>query len=88
VGNHCHHRHSYLAWAGESSSSPISSPSPPWDLTPIFLIVYGRSNPGYCLRVVCMFVLGILSLFCGEVILSDCVVFYTPLIMIMFGTSD
>jgi hypothetical protein len=51
-------------------------------------IVCARSNPGYNLSVVCMFVLDNLSLFCGEVILSDCVVFHTPLIMIMFGTCE
>jgi hypothetical protein len=51
-----------------------------FDITP--LIVCGRSNPGYYLIAVCTFVLGTLSLFCGEVILSDCVVFHTPLIMI------
>jgi hypothetical protein len=33
-----------------------------------------------------MFVLGNLPLFCGEVIISDCVVLHTPLLMIMFGT--
>jgi hypothetical protein len=33
-------------------------------------------NSGYCLSVVCMFVLGILS--CGEVIIFDCVVIHTP----------
>jgi hypothetical protein len=30
---------------------------------------------------VCMFVLYILSLFYGDIILSDCVVIYTPLII-------
>jgi hypothetical protein len=52
------------------------------------LIVRGRWKPGYCLSVVCMFVLGILSLFYGEIILSDCVAIYTPLIMIMVGTCE
>jgi hypothetical protein len=45
-------------------------------------------NPGYCLSAVCMLVLGILSLFCGEVILSDCVVIHTLQIMIMFDTCE
>jgi hypothetical protein len=35
-----------------------------------------------------MFVLGNLSLFYGEVILSDCVVSHMPLIMIMFDTCE
>jgi hypothetical protein len=52
------------------------------------LIVCGRSNPEYCLSALCMFVLGNLSLFCGEVILSDCVVSHMPLIMIMFDTCE
>jgi hypothetical protein len=32
------------------------------------LKVCGRSNPGYCVCAVCIFVLGILSIFYGEVI--------------------
>jgi hypothetical protein len=46
------------------------------------LIVCGRSNPGYCVSVVCI------SLFCGEVILADFVVPHMPLIMIMFDTCE
>jgi hypothetical protein len=57
-----------------------------FDIIP--LIVCGRLNPGYCLSFICMFVLGNRSLFCGKVILSDCAVFHTPLIMIMFGTCE
>jgi hypothetical protein len=65
----------------------ISTISPStFDVIP--LIVCGRSNPGYYLVVVCMFVPDDLSLFCGEVVLSDCVVFHTPLIMIMFDTCE
>jgi hypothetical protein len=52
------------------------------------LIVCGRSKPRYYLSVVCIFVLGILSLFCGEVILSDYVVTHTLLIMTIFDTSE
>jgi hypothetical protein len=50
------------------------------------LIVCGISNLGYCLSVVCMFVLGNFSLFCGEYILSNCGVPHMSLIMIMFNT--
>jgi hypothetical protein len=52
------------------------------------LIVCGRSNHEHYSSVVCMFVLGNLSLFCGEVTLSDCIVFHIPLIMMMFGTCE
>jgi hypothetical protein len=52
------------------------------------LIVCGRSNTGYCLSVLCMFVLDNLSLFFGEVILSDCIIPYMKLIMIMFDTCE
>jgi hypothetical protein len=54
----------------------------------ILLIFCGRLNHGYCLSVLCMFVIGILSLFCGEVILSDCFVSHMLLIKIMFDTCE
>jgi hypothetical protein len=69
VGNHCHCLHRLLLGVGRSIFITIFI-----ILNVIPLIVCGRSNPGYSLRAVCMFVLGILSLFCGKVILSDCVV--------------
>jgi hypothetical protein len=70
VGNHRHHRHRLLLGVGGSifitnfiipNISTISTSG--FNVTP--LIVCGRSNPAYCLSVVCMFVLGNLSIFCG-----------------------
>jgi hypothetical protein len=79
----------YSPWPGEDHlHHPQHYHHPHLKTDVIPLIVCGRSNHGYCLSVVCIFVLGILSLFCGEVILSDCVVIHTPLIINMFDTCE
>ena len=52
------------------------------------LIVCDRLNPGYCFSAICMFVIGILSLFGGEIELSDCVVIHMPLIHIIFHRCE
>jgi hypothetical protein len=90
--HHCHHRlllgehlhHMYNTIFIIPNISTISTSR----FDDISLIVCGRSNPGYCISDVCMFVLGNLSLFCGEVILLDCVVPHIPPIMIMFNTCE
>jgi hypothetical protein len=93
VGNRHHHHHRLLLGMGRRIFVAIFTIP---NINTIYtsrsnvipLIVYGRLNPGYCLTIVCMFLLGILSLFCGKVKLSDCVVIHTPLIMIMYDTRE
>jgi hypothetical protein len=87
-GNCCHHCHRILLGIGEHLHHPQHEHHLHLEILRHPLIVSGRSNPGYCLRVVCMFVLANLSFFYGEVILIDCVVPHTPLIMIMFDTFE
>jgi hypothetical protein len=88
VGNRCHHHHRLLLGMGRSISItiPIISTISTSRFDVIPLLICGRLNHEYCLSVVCMFVLGILSLFCSEIIHSNCVVIHTPLIIIIFGT--
>ena len=52
------------------------------------LIVCVELNPGYRFEASCMFVIGTLSLFGGEIIYSDCVVTIMPLVHIMFDTCE
>ena len=52
------------------------------------LIVCVELNPGYRFEASCMFVIGTLSLFGGEIIYSDCVVIIMPLVHIMFDTFE
>lgn len=54
----------------------------------ISLIVCVELNLGYCFEASCMFVIGTLSLFGGEIIYSDCVVTIMPLVHIMFDTCE
>ena len=42
----------------------------------------------HCLVLLFMFVIGYLSLFGGEVFISDCVVPFMPLILIMFARCE
>ena len=92
-GNHRHRHHlSSLAWEEASTSSPPSRPAPspsssPWS-TPFPSQFESCYTLDTCLVLLFMFVIEYLSLFGGEVIISDCVVPLMPLIMIMFARCE
>ena len=92
-GNHRHRHHlSSLAWEEASTSSPPSRPAPspsssPWS-TPFPSQFESCYTLDTCLVLLFIFVIEYLSLFGGEVIISDCVVPLMPLIMIMFARCE
>jgi hypothetical protein len=45
-------------------------------------------NPGHRLSDICMILIGNLSLFSGEIVLSDCSLIHMPLIHTMFVTFE
>ena len=92
-GNHRHRRHlSSLAWEEASTSSPSPRPAPspsssPWS-TPSPSQFESCYTLDTCLVLLFMFVIEYLSLFGGEVIISDCVVPLMPLNIIMFARCE